>query len=55
VQTEIDRLDTDYDELNMLFFDEVNSACVAIENLDDADIEKHTEMYEVQELKELEK
>ncbi len=54
MQTEIDRLDTDYDELNILFFDEVNRACVEIENLDDADIEKHTEMYEVQELKELE-
>lgn len=54
LQTSIDRLESSADELTKLFYDEVNSRSVEIENLEDEDIEMHQELYEVQELKQLE-
>ena len=50
----MDLLDTQASELEKLFYGEVENKTIFVENLEDEDIERHQELFEINELKQLE-
>ena len=51
----VDRLDTSAGDMEDLFYREIKDRIIQIDNLEDADLEKHQELFEMNELKRLEK
>ena len=51
----VDRLDTSAGDMEDLFYREIKDKIIQIDNLEDGDLEKHQELFEMNELKRLER
>lgn len=51
----LDRLDTSANDMEDLFYREIKDKIICIDNLEDTDLEKHQELFEMNELKRIEK
>lgn len=55
LESKIHRMDTDLDELESMFYQQVETRNVQLENIEDEDLEKHCDLFEFSELQRLEK